>query len=76
MNDISPTGCSLTCGLPIKHGQLIYVEFSLDDKKITTIGEIVSTQKIPEKKQFILHIKFVEIQKEMQNSIYASIYGY
>lgn len=76
LNDISPTGCSLTYDKPIKKGQFIYVECNLQENNVTAIGEIVSTQKIPNNKTYILHIRFIEIDKHLQNQIYALIYGY
>ena len=75
--DVSATGCSIKCSLPIKKGQYIKADFSLGPAGvIETIGTIIVTNRIPGENQYILHINFTEIEKSTQNTIYAYIYNY
>lgn len=75
--DISATGCGLVCALPIKTGQLLFIEFSLDNKRHDkAVGIIVSTKKTREGNFFVLHIRFEQIDLHLQNLIYALTYNY
>lgn len=77
LQDISSTGCRLTCSLPIKQGQYIYVEFCIDGKKTeNAVGLIIKTTQSLDTEQYVLHIQFVKIDLSVRNSIYAVIYQY
>ena len=77
LQDVSATGCRLACNIPIKQGQYIYVEFSLDGVQTQQgIGIIVMTKKAQSGNGFILHIKFMEMPLSARNDIYAFTYGY
>ena len=78
MQDISSSGCRLSCGMPIKQGQYLSIEFSFaSGKAVQVIGYIVMTKKAnDESKQYILHIRFMDISIDVKNRISAFIYGY
>ena len=75
--DISATGCSLKCALPIKKDQFIKTVFALTEAEpVEAIGTIIVTNRVPAKELYILHIKFVKIDMASQNMINAHIYNY
>ncbi len=78
MQDISSNGCRLCCGMPIKQGQYLSINFSLaDGQEDQVIGYIVMTKKAnDDSKQYILHVRFVDISIEVKNKVSAFIYGY
>lgn len=77
LQDVSSSGCRISCGLPIKQGQSLYIEFEITKgEPLSAIGTIVMTKKSLDGKAFILHIKFVEIDIAVRNKIYAYAYGY
>ncbi|MCR5763441.1 MAG: PilZ domain-containing protein [Treponema sp.] len=77
LQNISATGCRLSCTMPIKEGQYLNVEFSLKDGQTEqSIGYIVMTKKSPDGKQYVLHIKFIDIDLGVKNRISAFVYGY
>ena len=77
LQNISSTGCRLSCKMPIKEGQYLNVEFQLKEGQMEqSIGYIVMTKKSSDGKQYILHIKFIDIQLDVKNRISAFVYGY
>ena len=77
LQDISATGCRLACHIPIKQGQYVFVEFSIDGVKTQEgIGIIILTKRASEENTYILHIKFMEMPLSTRNDIYAFTYGY
>ncbi len=77
LQNISSTGCRLSCKMPIKEGQYLNVEFPLKENQTEqAIGYIVMTKKSPDGKQYVLHIKFIDIKLDAKNRISAFVYGY
>ncbi len=81
MQNISADGCRLCCSLPIKEGQYLSINFTTDtsseaELKYNAIGYIVGTIKSPDNKQYILHVKYVDIDIDTKNKISAFIYEY
>ena len=77
MEDLSATGCRLDCALPIKQGQNIGIEFSIDgSQEFNAIGTIVATKKSKDEKYYVLHIKFENIDLKAKKRINAKIYNY
>ena len=77
MQDISATGCRISCDMPIKQGQFLFIEFSLNGAETqSAVGSIVVTKKASVDNKYILHIKFEEIEAAAKNKIYALIHGY
>lgn len=75
--DISATGCSIKCGLPIKKDQYIKVTAAVGSSpEIEATGRIVVTNRVRDKEEFVLHIQFIKIDLAAQNLINAFIYGY
>jgi len=76
--DISAAGCRIECTMPIKQGQNIYLEFSLENgnniQKV--IGTIIATKKARMNSNYILHIKFEDLNIATKNKIYALIHGF
>lgn len=74
--DVSATGCRLETNLPIKAQQKIYVEGNFNTLVTdNAIGEIVRTTKRRDN-VFVLHIKFIKIDYEVQNRINEHACGY
>ena len=78
MKDISASGCKIFCGLPISKNQSLNIEFTIPgmEKKYEAQGSIVTTKVMQDKKTFVLHIKFTNIEQYVKNDIYSVIYGY
>ncbi len=77
LQNISSTGCRLSCKMPIKEGQYLNVEFPLKENQTEqSIGYIVMTKKSPDGKQYVLHVKFIDIGLDVKNRISAFVYGY
>lgn len=77
LQDISATGCSMRCSIPLAQEQQLRLTFTLNGKdSYTAVGKIVMTQKSADGKEFILHIQFTDIELTVKNSIYSFIYEY
>ncbi|WP_407400945.1 PilZ domain-containing protein [Treponema sp.] len=78
MMDISATGCKIFCNLPITKGQMLDIQFHLPEKTTEheAQGKIVATKVMPDKKTFVLHVQFINIEQYVKNEIYSVIYGY
>lgn len=76
LTNISGGGCCISTTLPIKEGQLTYIEFSLNNENAEIIGKIVKTRKSLTQGLFNIHIHFLNISTEIQNKILAKVYGY
>ena len=77
LQNLSSTGCRMSCTMPIKEGQYLNVEFPLSEtQKEQGIGYIVMTKKSPDGKQYVLHIKFIDLKLDAKNRISAFVYGY
>lgn len=75
--DISSTGCRMKCNMPIKKGQLIYVDFCIDGKNSdSALGSIVNTNKSTDSDTYIIHIHFIDVKLTVRNRISAIVYGY
>ncbi len=74
--DISAGGCRISTKLPIKAEQYIHINsnFGIEEEK-QAIGLILRTSKT-KNEEFILHIKFVKIEKHALNQINALTSGY
>lgn len=74
--DISAGGCRISTKLPIKAEQYIHINsnFGIEEEK-KAIGLILRTTKT-KSEDFILHIKFVKIEKHALNQINALTSGY
>ena len=74
--DISAGGCRITTKLAIKAEQYLKVTAPLDGKtEDSAIGFIIRTTKT-KNDEYILHIKFVKIEKNIVNRINALACGY
>lgn len=76
VTNISGGGCCISSALPIKEGQIIYIEFDFKDGTDSVIGKIIKTRKTNIEGVYNLHIKFVRISTETQNKILAKVYSY
>lgn len=78
MKDISSTGCKIFCALPINKGQFLNINFHIPglEKEYEAQGKIVATKVMPDRKTFVLHIQFINIEQFVKNDIYSVIYGY
>lgn len=76
LTNISGGGCCISTTLPIKEGQLTYVELTLGTDTHGLIGTIVKTRKSSAQGIFNLHINFNKVPLEIQNKILAKVYGY
>lgn len=76
LQNLSSTGCRLSCKMPIKEGQYLNIEFPLMEQTEQAIGYIVMTKKSPDEKEYILHIKFIDIKIDVKNRVSAFVYGY
>lgn len=78
MKDISATGCKIFCALPITKGQMLDIQFLLPGKELEyeAQGIIVATRVMPDKKTFVLHVQYINIEQFVKNDIYSVIYGY
>lgn len=78
LKDISATGCKIFCGLPITKGQMLDIIFRIPgiENEYEVQGQIVATKVLPDKKVYVLHIKFISIEQNVKNDIYSVIYGY
>ena len=76
--DISAAGCRIECTMPIKQGQNIYLEFSLENSNNIqkVIGTIIATKKARMNNNYILHIQFENLNIATKNKIYALIHGF
>lgn len=74
--NISGGGCCINTTLPIKEGQNIYIELKLNSKNCNGIGKIVKTRKSKVAGTYNLHVKFIQLSTENQNTIYERIYEY
>ncbi len=74
--DVSTGGCRITTTMPIKPEQFIYIrgKFNASDED-AVIGTIVRTTKRLDG-LFILHIRFVKIEREVENRIQALVCQY
>lgn len=74
--DISTGGCRIITSLPIQPQQNIYVEGPFNGKNTdSAIGLILRNTKRRDN-QYVLHIKFLKIEKPVLNRIEALAYGY
>lgn len=76
LTNLSGGGCCISTTLPIKEGQMIYVELSLDLDQVGVFGKIIKTRKSQTQGLFNIHIMFDNISLENQNKILAKVYGY
>ena len=77
MQNISSSGCRFSCNLPIKEGQYLYLEFPIGNiDSASALCYIVMTKKSPDGKQFILHVKFTDIEVAVRNNISSYVYGF
>ncbi|MCQ2242163.1 PilZ domain-containing protein [Treponema sp.] len=78
MKDISASGCKIFCALPITKGQMVDIQFKIPGKltDYEAQGKIVATKVMPDKKTFVLHIQYINIEQFVKNDIYSVIYGY
>ncbi len=77
MIDLSCSGCKMATSMPIKDGQLIYIEFQQEDKlDLHLFGKIIRTSRSKDNQNYVLHISFFDIEKSVQNKIYAFVYNY
>ncbi len=77
LENVSTGGCRFSCKIPIKQGQYLNLEFNLGERgPYQAIGYIVMTTKSPDGKDYILHVKFVDIDISVKNKISSFIYDY
>ena len=77
ITDISVDGCCLETELPIKPNQYIYIELDLTENKTSKIfGKIIESEINKRNNLYILHIKFVKIDKKTKNTIFSLVYDY
>ena len=77
LQDISASGCRISCKMPIMQGQYLELAFTLGTSQPRScIGLIVMTKKAQNGKEFVLHVKFINLALSAKNDIYAYIYGY
>ena len=78
MKDISILGCKVYCGLPISKGQMMDILFHIPhkEKEYEVQGKIIATKVMPDKKTFVLHVQFTNIEQFVKNDINSVIYGY
>lgn len=78
MKDISATGCKIFCALPITKGQMLDIKFNIPGKEMDyeAQGRIVATRVMPDRKTFVLHVQYINIEQFVKNDIYSVIYGY
>lgn len=76
LTNISGGGCCISTTLPIKEGQLIYIEFSLENEMVGLNGTIVRTRKASTQGLFNIHVHFINIPIDIQNKILAKVNGY
>ncbi len=74
--NISGGGCCLATDLPIREGQLIFVEFPMRGQDCSAVGTIVRTSKQLQGGIYNLHIKFVKIDAVTRTRILEEVYGY
>jgi hypothetical protein len=76
LEDISAGGCRIITSLPIRQDQYIYVEGPFNGSVTdSAIGIIVRTTKRRDE-QYVLHIRFIKIEKAVINRIHAHVYKY
>ncbi|HAO30259.1 MAG TPA: hypothetical protein DCQ43_02810 [Treponema sp.] len=75
--DVSAKGCCIKVGIPILPNQSMQVSVPTSDgAERDAIGLIVGSRKTKQGDGFILNVKFTQIDRELQNRIYADVYGY
>ncbi len=74
--NISGGGCCITTSLPIKEGQLIYLELVMKNGTVKAAGKIVKTRKSNLANFFNLHIQFISISLKNRNKLIAYVYDY
>ncbi len=75
--NISASGCRLTTGIPIKADQHMQISIVLPNGHTATMtGVIVRSRKEINKNVCVLNIRFVRMQKKVQNDIFALAYNY
>ncbi len=75
--DMSASGCCMKVGIPILPNQSMQVSVPTSDGvERTAVGLIVNSRKPQQGDGYILNVKFTQIGKELQNRIYADVYGY
>ena len=75
--DVSAKGCCIKVGIPILPNQSMQVSVPTSDgTERNAIGLIVGSRKTKQGDGFILNVKFTQIDRELQNRIYADVYGY
>ncbi len=75
--NISASGCRMTTGIPIKADQYMQIKLALPNGTVATMtGIIVRSRKEINKNVCVLNIRFVRMQKKIQNDIFALVYEY
>lgn len=69
MTNISAGGCCITSTLPIKEGQMVSIELPFNEEKLNCYGKIIRTRKSLSPGIYNLHIQFLNLPLEVQNSI-------
>ncbi len=75
--NISASGCRMTTSIPIKADQYMQISVLLPNgDRGSMIGIIVRSRKEVNKNVCVLNIRFIRMQKKMQNNIFALVYNY
>ncbi len=75
--NISASGCRMTTSIPIRADQYMQITATLPNgHKCMMIGVIVRSRKEINKNVCVLNIRFVRMQKRVQNEIFALVYDY
>ncbi len=75
--NISASGCRMTTSIPIKADQYMKISLLLPNgERGTMIGIIVRSRREINRNVCVLNIRFIRMQKKMQNNIFALVYNY
>ncbi len=75
--NISASGCRMTTSIPIKADQYMKISVLLPNgERGTMIGIIVRSRREINRNVCVLNIRFIRMQKKMQNNIFALVYNY
>ena len=73
MTNISGGGCCISSTLPIKAGQLVSIDLPFADTNNNCIGKIINTRKSKSPGIYNLHIQFIDLPVEVQNTILVRV---
>lgn len=73
MTNISGGGCCISSTLPIKSGQLVSIDLPFADTNNNCIGKIINTRKSKSPGIYNLHIQFIDLPVEVQNTILVRV---